>query len=90
MGPKFGLYLGGKKISISGPCFNKTSDMVVCRFGHAIVPGTVLDRQRAVCRSPIYDKAGTVEFALSINGGVTYDFTSEYRVGELKFPLIIP
>ncbi|XP_028390868.1 sushi domain-containing protein 2-like [Dendronephthya gigantea] len=79
LSPRSGLVLGGTIVELSGPCFNVTSDAVVCRFnGKIIAEGNIIDRYKASCVTPPLIDIGRMSVELSLDDGITYNFTSQF------------
>ena len=74
--PTFGAMFGGQLVSVSGPCFSPT-DNIVCRFSrgnlNATVPGYSWGNpMQAVCVQPTLHRVGQVFLAVSTDGGKSY------------------
>ncbi|CAB3980322.1 sushi domain-containing 2-like [Paramuricea clavata] len=77
--PRSGLVLGGTLVEISGPCFNETSDAVVCRFnGNILADGNVVDRYKAFCVTPHLRDIGRMSLEMSLDDGKTFNFSSQF------------
>ena len=81
--PRFGHFLGGKKISISGPCYAET-DVIQCKFGEFVVDGRVIDSRTAECISPFMGSTGTFSLTMSLNGGQDFRFHGQFLYGKTK------
>ena len=80
--PRSGLVLGGTQVEISGPCFNVTSDTVVCRFnGNILADGNVVDRYKASCVTPHLRDIGRVSLEMSLDDGKNFNFSSQFTSG---------
>jgi hypothetical protein len=80
--PRSGLVLGGTLVEISGPCFNETSDAVVCRFnGNILADGNVVDRYKASCVTPHLRDIGRMSLEMSLDDGKTFNFSSQFTSG---------
>lgn len=65
--PRYGIYLGGQTVKVQGPCFDSSSD-IRCMFNGAEVRGIYLSELQALCISPMLSHAGSVQFALKLDG----------------------
>ena len=82
LSPRRGLVLGGTLVEISGPCFNATSDAIVCRFnGSILADGNVVNRYLASCVTPHLENIGRMSLELSLDDGKTFNFTSQFTSG---------
>ncbi|XP_044731193.1 protein mesh isoform X2 [Chrysoperla carnea] len=77
--PENGNMLGGTIVNITGPCFDKQTDTVTCRFDTEDVKGTIIDDNRAVCIQPLLYAEGYVRFEISVNNG-KYNWKGKYFV----------
>ena len=84
--PVSGQLLGGKLITIVGPCFEETDMDIKCRFGGKVVDGYVDgDNTKAYCVTQPQPKLGEYDFELSVDGGATYNYTAKYFAGIFCF-----
>ena len=80
------MVLGGLMVEIKGPCFNKTSDLIVCRFnGNIVADGYVVDTYKAVCVTPHLRDIGRMPIEMSLDDGKTYNFSSQFTSGKFVF-----
>ena len=84
VGPRYANMLGGKKVTIIGPCYNETH-VLQCNFGNIVVDGRVVDRQTAECVAPYMGATGTVPLTVSINGGKDFIFHGKFVYGKWKY-----
>ena len=85
LSPKSGIVLGGTEIFIGGPCY-KPDNQIVCRFNKIIEAAAVyVSPELAYCITPPLYVVGRIPFELSLDGGVTFNFTGTFRSSELKF-----
>lgn len=82
IGPRKGLSYGGKEIFITGSCFDNDT-VLLCRFAGILVPGEILDSQRARCISPFMkDANGSVILELSLDDGQNFNFNTLFYIGR--------
>jgi len=67
--PRYGIYLGGQTVKVQGPCFDSFSD-IRCIFDGMEVRGVYLSELQALCISPMLSHAGSVQFAVKMDGEV--------------------
>ena len=71
--PVRGQQIGGTTVRLQGPCFDSNSTEILCRFGDfGIVRGFVQSEFRATCVSPLAAYPGSVDLAVSLDGGKTF------------------
>ncbi|XP_030834984.1 sushi domain-containing protein 2-like [Strongylocentrotus purpuratus] len=71
--------LGGTQVLISGPCFNETS-LIVCEFDGIETSGRLLEDEIALCVSPTFYKVGQIPLRVSLDDGLTFDFTGLFTI----------
>ncbi len=69
-GPRFSSFLGGKEITISGPCLDY-HDQIICDFGGKKVQGKLGNKHSAKCVAPFRGELGNVELKISLDDGIT-------------------
>ena len=86
MQPRFGSNLGGKPVTLSGPCF-LPSDNVMCSFGGKTTQGRVIEsvRQAECIVPPSINTRGRVSLSVSQNGGNNYTDFSVFIYGEYTY-----
>lgn len=68
---------------MTGPCFDNATD-IQCSFNGTIVPAEIVDFQVVRCISPFMkDANGPVTLALSLDGGLNFNFSTTYYFGRL-------
>ena len=75
--------LGGDVLTISGPCFDQSSD-VYCRMDDIVIKASydfTRDAFSVRCPTPIFMKEGSITVELSKDGGSTFDY-SGYTVAS--------
>ncbi|XP_030838223.1 sushi domain-containing protein 2-like, partial [Strongylocentrotus purpuratus] len=77
--PLVGSMLGGTQVLISGPCFNANS-LIVCEFDGIETSGRLLEDEIALCISPKFYKVGQIPLRVSLDDGVTFDFTGLFTI----------
>ncbi len=84
VGPRFASFLGGKEVTISGPCFddNDMNEQVICDFGGTRVPGTVENQRLAKCVAPFSGSLGKVDLTVSLDGGTTFPYSGKFTYGR--------
>ncbi|CAD5126546.1 unnamed protein product [Dimorphilus gyrociliatus] len=86
LSPFFGHPLGGTLVTLSGPCFNSSSQ-IVCRFGGHKVNGTAVDNVRATCITPwqlAYSGQSRILAEVSSDGGITYTHKTFFTLIQLS------
>ena len=78
VGPRFGLQFGGKRVTVTGPCFDENTMDVKCRFGDRDVNGVIVDSVRAVCVTPPQAAVGFIRFQMSLDGGTTFIYDGNF------------
>lgn len=74
--------LGGTLVEITGPCFNETSDAIVCRFnGNILADGNIVDTYKASCVTPHLRDIGRLSLELSLDDGRTFNFSAKFTSG---------
>ena len=85
LSPRSGIELGGNKVFISGPCYSSEQD-IVCRFNHVTETRCVyISLLLAYCITPILRTHGQIVIELSLDGGLTYNYTGIYRSSKFIF-----
>lgn len=81
--------LGGDVLSISGPCFDATSDVFCEINGYKIQASYdfVQDPFTVRCATPLFTSLGEVPVHLSKDGGVNFNYTGYVTVGKFEFLL---
>ena len=80
--PKSGGMLGGVGVNVSGPCFN-TRERLKCRFGSRLVDAVYVDNiMRVTCIVPTMPIVGPIKVGVSIDGGNSFPFETEYVIGK--------
>jgi hypothetical protein len=75
--------LGGVPVNISGPCFN-SHERLKCRFDGNIVDAIYVNNiMRVTCIAPTLASVGPIKLAVSIDGGNTFPYETQYIVGKL-------
>jgi hypothetical protein len=83
LSPRSGIELGGTKMFIGGPCY-KPDDQIVCRFNKTIDADAVyVSPELAYCITPPLYVVGLIQVELSLDGGVTFNYTGTFRSSEL-------
>ena len=83
VGPRYASMLGGKLVTVAGPCFDEISHEVICRAGDVTVPATIIDPNHASVLIPLTLSLGRVNFSMSVDGGVTYNHTGIFWLGKI-------
>ncbi len=91
--PRRGSQLGFTPITVQGLCFRNVSENnVKCRFGDSIiVDAIVINEFKAICLSPMVSLPSFVQVSVSIDGGMTYQYSSNiftYTPAEYGFSLM--
>ena len=77
--------LGGASINISGPCFNQR-DRLKCRFGATVVDAIYVNNiMRVTCIMPTMAVVGPIKVGVSIDGGNSFPFETEYVIGKYMY-----
>ena len=75
LSPRSGIELGGTEVYIGGPCYSP-SDTIICRFNRTIqTPGAYVNPEQAVCITPPLYVLGRIPIELSLDNGVTFNFS---------------
>ncbi|XP_030835520.1 sushi domain-containing protein 2-like [Strongylocentrotus purpuratus] len=77
--PLVGSMLGGTQVLINGPCFNSTN-LIICDFDGIETSGRLLEDEIALCVSPTFYKVGRISLRVSLDDGVTFDFTGFFTI----------
>ncbi|XP_028415613.1 sushi domain-containing protein 2-like [Dendronephthya gigantea] len=79
LSPRSGIELGGTVVYIGGPCYNSSND-VVCRFNKNIESAAeLISPEQAYCVTPPLNVTGLMPLELSLDGGITYNYTGTFR-----------
>ncbi len=84
VGPGYARAFGGKKILLTGPCFQPGA-IIVCRFGGVSgvrVPGIITPTYQASCVTPIVWQRGFILLEVSLNGGTTFRYRGYFFIGN--------
>ena len=81
--PLVGSMLGGTQVLINGPCFNSTN-LIICDFDGIETSGRLLEDKIALCVSPTFYKIGRIPLSVSLDDGVTFDFTGLFTISTFK------
>ena len=74
---------------IGGPCYNP-EDQIVCRFNKTLATnGSFISQEQAYCITPGLYVAGRIPVELSLDGGLTYNFTGTFRSSRLTIDFLI-
>ena len=76
--------LGGNNIAVAGPCFNRSVDKLVCKFGGIQTQGVVVNGLRGVCTVPTMYLIGPIQLNVSIDGGKNFKFTGKYTLRKFQ------
>ena len=79
--PLVGSMLGGTQVLINGPCFNSTN-LIICDFDGFKTSGRLLEDEIALCVSPTFYKIGQIPLRVSLDDGVTFDFTGLFTISK--------
>ena len=84
--PRIGSQLGSTPLEIYGPCFTGQTK-IRCQFGSlpGFVRGIVIDKDRAICLTPLASTHGSVTVNISIDDGQTYIPTGHFTYAPLQF-----
>eukprot|EP00057_Strongylocentrotus_purpuratus_P019878 XP_011674352.1 PREDICTED: protein mesh-like [Strongylocentrotus purpuratus] len=77
--PLVGSMLGGTQVLINGPCFNSTN-LIICDFDGFNTSGRLLEDEIALCVSPTFYKVGQIPLRVSLDDGLTFDFTGLFTI----------
>jgi hypothetical protein len=90
--PRNGIMLGGQEVNITGPCFNDKYHFL-CKWGDGydavVTPGEVvhlysnLSTIKGRCVQPKLFYNGRLNLSISLDGGITFDWKSEFNIGML-------
>ena len=71
-------------VTVAGPCFDDYSNAskIVCKFDDVETPAAVIDGTRAQCLLPMLLKDGRVPVALSVDGGLNYNHSGIFTLGN--------
>eukprot|EP00057_Strongylocentrotus_purpuratus_P021692 XP_011676166.1 PREDICTED: sushi domain-containing protein 2-like [Strongylocentrotus purpuratus] len=70
---------GGTQVLINGPCFNSTN-LIICDFDGFETSGRLLEDEVALCVSPTFYKVGQITLRVSLDDGLTFDFTGLFTI----------
>ena len=90
-GPGYGPMLGDIMVTVAGPCYDVYSNTskIVCKFNDVETPAAVIDGTRAQCLLAMLLKLGQIPVALSVDGGLNYNHTGIFRLGNVIFSTIL-
>ncbi|XP_028415602.1 sushi domain-containing protein 2-like isoform X2 [Dendronephthya gigantea] len=79
LSPRSGIELGGTVVYIAGPCYDAYND-IVCRFNNdSESAAELIGPEQAYCVTPPLNSTGLIPVELSLDGGVTFNFTGTFR-----------
>ena len=83
--------LGGQEVNVTGPCFNDKS-VFICKWGDGydavVTAGEVvylyskLSKIKGRCIQPQLFYNGRLNLSIYLDGGKTFDWKSEFNIGE--------
>jgi hypothetical protein len=95
--PRNGNMLGGQEVNITGPCFNDKYEFL-CKWGDgfdaAVTPGEVvhlyssLSKIKGRCIQPHLFYNGRLNLSISLDGGKTFNWKTEFNIGSILILLI--
>ena len=67
---------------IGGPCYDHSHD-IVCRFNRTLkTTGVIVSPVLAYCITPTLYIVGRIPIDVSLDGGITFNFTGIFRSSE--------
>ncbi|KAK3576419.1 hypothetical protein CHS0354_025181 [Potamilus streckersoni] len=80
--PSYGGMFGGEMIDVAGPCFDQAK--LLCKFGDLrsgkTSTGVYVSKTKMRCPVPMLTERGRIQLSLSINGGATFQYFTNYTV----------